>query len=85
MREHLIRARVIYESRLELARLLFADLDLSVGGIVAQPFLLKTVLEGKFRRDVRFLARYPRDWAPRPRQLPGAWRPRSTVRAGRRA
>lgn len=38
---------VIYESRLELARLLFADFDASVRGIVAQPFLLKTVVEGK--------------------------------------
>ncbi|MEU1509127.1 hypothetical protein [Kitasatospora sp. NPDC005748] len=35
---------VIYESRLELSRLLFADFDPSVRAIVAQPFLLQTVL-----------------------------------------
>jgi hypothetical protein len=33
---------VIYESRLELARLLFADFDRSVHRIRAQPFLLVT-------------------------------------------
>ena len=33
---------VIYESRLELARLLFADFDRSVHRICAQPFLLVT-------------------------------------------
>ncbi|MDX8141627.1 hypothetical protein SK854_05855 [Lentzea sp. BCCO 10_0061] len=33
---------VLYESRLELARLLFANFDRSVRGIVAQPFLLET-------------------------------------------
>ncbi|MFD7552893.1 TnsA-like heteromeric transposase endonuclease subunit [Streptomyces sp. NPDC059816] len=43
---------VIYESRLELARLLFADFDASVRGIVAQPFLLKTVAEGKVRKHI---------------------------------
>lgn len=43
---------MIYESRLELSRLLFADFDPSVRGIVAQPFLLKTVLEGKVRQHV---------------------------------
>jgi hypothetical protein len=35
------RGHVIYESRLELARLLFADFDGSVNRIFAQPFLLK--------------------------------------------
>lgn len=40
---------VIYESRLELARLLFADFDPSVRHIVAQPFLLRADLEGKVR------------------------------------
>ncbi|MFF2134330.1 LysR family transcriptional regulator [Streptomyces sp. NPDC058193] len=44
-----MRDHVIYESRLELSRLLFADFDPAVRGIVAQPFLLKTVLEGKAR------------------------------------
>ena len=43
---------VIYESRLELARLLFADFDPAVRHIVAQPFLLKAVLEGKVRKHV---------------------------------
>ncbi|WP_327597056.1 TnsA-like heteromeric transposase endonuclease subunit [Streptomyces chartreusis] len=43
---------VIYESRLELARLLFADFDSTVCGIVAQPFLLKTEVEGTPRKHV---------------------------------
>ncbi|MYZ35018.1 MULTISPECIES: TnsA-like heteromeric transposase endonuclease subunit [unclassified Streptomyces] len=47
-----MRNHVIYESRLELSRLLFADFDPSVRGIVAQPFLLQTVLEGKVRRHI---------------------------------
>ncbi|MHA7957305.1 TnsA-like heteromeric transposase endonuclease subunit [Streptomyces sp. L500] len=47
-----MRDHVIYESRLELTRLLFADFDLSVRGIVAQPFLLKTELEGKVRKHI---------------------------------
>ncbi|MFI6860273.1 TnsA-like heteromeric transposase endonuclease subunit [Streptomyces sp. NPDC050421] len=46
------RDHVIYESRLELSRLIFADFDPSVRGIVAQPFLLKTVLGGKVRRHI---------------------------------
>ena len=32
---------VIYESRLELARLLLADFDCDVAAIAAQPFLLR--------------------------------------------
>ncbi|MEN2420540.1 TnsA-like heteromeric transposase endonuclease subunit [Streptomyces rimosus] len=47
-----MRDHVIYESRLELARLLFADFDPSVHRIVAQPFLLKTVLDGKVRKHI---------------------------------
>ncbi|WP_330239582.1 TnsA-like heteromeric transposase endonuclease subunit [Streptomyces sp. NBC_00525] len=47
-----MRDHVIYESRLELSRLLFADFDPAVRGIVAQPFFLKTVLEGKVRRHI---------------------------------
>ncbi|MFJ8310193.1 MULTISPECIES: TnsA-like heteromeric transposase endonuclease subunit [unclassified Streptomyces] len=43
---------VIYESRLELARLLFADFDPSVHGIVAQPFLMKAVVAGKARKHI---------------------------------
>ncbi|MGW1678810.1 hypothetical protein [Saccharopolyspora sp. NPDC002376] len=38
---------VVYKSRLELARLLLADFDTSVRGIVAQPFLLKSTLSGR--------------------------------------
>ncbi|MGL6236432.1 MAG: TnsA-like heteromeric transposase endonuclease subunit [Segniliparus sp.] len=40
------RRHVIYESRLELARLLFADFDRSVRQIVAQPFLLSAEVDG---------------------------------------
>ncbi|AHH98657.1 TnsA-like heteromeric transposase endonuclease subunit [Kutzneria albida] len=43
---------VLYESRLELARLLFADFDPSVRHIVAQPFLLHADIEGRVRRHV---------------------------------
>jgi len=43
---------VIYESRLELARLLFADFDPLVQHIVAQPFLLKAEVDGKVRRHI---------------------------------
>jgi hypothetical protein len=40
-------AHVVYESRLELARLLLADFDTAVSHIVAQPFLLVASVEGK--------------------------------------
>jgi hypothetical protein len=40
---------VIYESRLELARLLFADFEASVRHIVAQPFLLRADVDGDLR------------------------------------
>jgi len=46
------RGHVIYESRLELARLLFADFDASVNRILAQPFLLKAGLKAAVRRHV---------------------------------
>ncbi|WET81102.1 TnsA-like heteromeric transposase endonuclease subunit [Amycolatopsis sp. QT-25] len=46
------RDLVIYESRLELARLLFADFDTSVGRIVPQPFLLRAVVAGALRRHI---------------------------------
>ncbi|WP_144121024.1 MULTISPECIES: TnsA-like heteromeric transposase endonuclease subunit [Catellatospora] len=46
------RDHVIYESRLELARLLFADFDRRVSAIVAQPFLLHAVVGGAHRRHV---------------------------------
>ncbi|MGY2152356.1 TnsA-like heteromeric transposase endonuclease subunit [Nocardia gipuzkoensis] len=43
---------IIYESRLELARLLFADFDRSVKRIAAQPFLLRTTVDGRMCRHV---------------------------------
>lgn len=43
---------VIYESRLELARLLYADFDRAVQSISAQPFLLNVQIEGQLRRHV---------------------------------
>lgn len=43
---------VVYESRLELARLILADFDPAVEVIVAQPLLLESVVEGKVRRHV---------------------------------
>ncbi|QMU74382.1 TnsA-like heteromeric transposase endonuclease subunit [Streptacidiphilus sp. P02-A3a] len=47
-----VRDHVIYESRLELTRLLFADFDPVVQDVRAQPFLLKAMVEGKVRRHV---------------------------------
>lgn len=47
-----LRDHVVYESRLELARLLFADFDPTVWGIVAQPFLMKVEVDGRIRRHV---------------------------------
>jgi hypothetical protein len=47
-----VKDHVIYESRLELARLLYADFDVRVRHIVAQPFLLKAVVDGKIRKHV---------------------------------
>lgn len=43
---------VIYESRLELARLLYADFDRDVTAIVAQPFLLRAKVDGLLRRHI---------------------------------
>lgn len=43
---------VVYESRLELARLLLADFDTSVSRIVRQPFLLVANVVGKQRKHV---------------------------------
>jgi hypothetical protein len=45
-------AHVIYESRLELARLLLADFDRGVTAIAAQPFLLQARVGGRARRHV---------------------------------
>jgi hypothetical protein len=46
------RSHVIYESRLELSRLIFADFDPAVQRILAQPFLLKTKKGGKSRKHI---------------------------------
>lgn len=46
------RCHVVYESRLELARLLFADFDIGVKRIVAQPFLLRAPVNSCVRRHV---------------------------------
>lgn len=46
------RAHVIYESRLELARLLFADFDPAVSRIIAQPFLIRTSIDKRVRKHV---------------------------------
>nr|WSW58153.1 TnsA-like heteromeric transposase endonuclease subunit [Streptomyces sp. NBC_00998] len=47
-----VRDHVIYESRLELGRLLFADFSPGVRHIAAQPFLLKAQVEGRLRRHI---------------------------------
>lgn len=46
------RGHIIYESRLELARLIFADFDRSVQHICAQPFLLQAIVQGEKCRHV---------------------------------
>jgi hypothetical protein len=46
------RDHVIYESRLELSRLIFADFDRAVHRILAQPFLLKVRVARKIRKHV---------------------------------
>ena len=45
-------SHVVYESRLELARLLVADFDPGVTAIAAQPFLLRALAAGRVRRHV---------------------------------
>jgi hypothetical protein len=47
-----MRDHVVYESRLELARLILADFDRSVQRILAQPFLLKAKVDGKIRKHI---------------------------------
>lgn len=47
-----MHSHVAYESRMELARLLFADRDRSVRAIYAQPFLLTATVSGRIRRHV---------------------------------
>ncbi|WP_151478224.1 TnsA-like heteromeric transposase endonuclease subunit [Streptomyces albicerus] len=43
-------AHVVYESRLELTRLLYADFDQNVTAVFAQPFLLSATVDGSARR-----------------------------------
>jgi len=43
---------VIYESRLQLARLILADFDPGVEAIVAQPFRLESVVDGHMRQHI---------------------------------
>lgn len=43
---------MIYESRLELARLLLADYDTTVRHVIAQPFLLRARVNRRIRRHV---------------------------------
>jgi hypothetical protein len=47
-----MRGHVVYESRLELARLLLADFERAVVTIVAQPFQLSARIDGRMRRHV---------------------------------
>lgn len=44
--------QVVFESQLELARLLLADFDSAVTGIAAQPFLLAAEVDDRRRRHV---------------------------------
>lgn len=45
-----MRGHVIYESRLELTRLLYADFDQDVTAVFAQPFLLSTTVDDRILR-----------------------------------
>ena len=45
-------SHVIYESRLELSRLLMADFEPSVGFIVAQPFSIRCEVQGVVHRHI---------------------------------
>jgi hypothetical protein len=47
-----MRNHVVYESRLELTRLIFADFDRAVQRILAQPFLLKAKVDRKIRKHI---------------------------------
>lgn len=46
------QGHVIYESRLELTRLLFADFDPCVRRIIAQPFLFRAMVDHRERKHV---------------------------------
>jgi hypothetical protein len=66
-------AHVVYESRLELARLLLADFDRRAVAIAAQPFLLKALVSGRARRHVPdFLLVHADKWAAFPGARLGA-------------
>jgi hypothetical protein len=47
-----MRGHVIYESRLELTRLLYADFDRATEAVLAQPFLLSARVDGGKRRHL---------------------------------
>jgi hypothetical protein len=47
-----MRDHVIYESRLELSRLLLADFDPGVRRIAAQPFMVAATVDGRPRRHI---------------------------------
>jgi hypothetical protein len=47
-----MRDHVVYESRLELSRLIFAGFDRVVHRILAQPFLLKADVAGRIRKHI---------------------------------
>ncbi|MFG2630298.1 TnsA-like heteromeric transposase endonuclease subunit [Streptomyces sp. NPDC048473] len=49
-----MRSHVVYESPLELTRLLYADFDQDVTAVFAQPFLLSTTMDGRRRRHVPY-------------------------------
>lgn len=45
-------AHVVYESRLELSRLVLADYDPTVSRIFAQPLMIRTKVDGRARRHI---------------------------------
>jgi hypothetical protein len=47
-----MRDHIIYESRLELSRLLLADFSPTVQGIAAQPFMVAAAVDGRVRRHI---------------------------------
>ena len=57
-------AHVVYESRLELARLLLADFDPDIAVIAAQPFLVTAQVGGRVRRHVPDFLLLGRDSSP---------------------
>jgi hypothetical protein len=56
-----MRGHVVYESLLELRRILLADFDTEVVGIVAQPFQLAVEVDGQVRHHVPDLLLLHRD------------------------